>query len=264
MKEIWKEIINYENKYWVSNLGRIKSNYSGGKIISFQKNEDGYFKVSLYKKGKTKSFLVHRLVALHFIPNPRGVNTINHIDGNKENNCVDNLEWCTQKENMIHAEKNGLLNHPFGANSGKSTSFFQFSTKGELIKHWGCINDCARFLYEHNLEAKKFSNVRSLAACISKNLNLKQHICCGYIFSFYPEINIKEYKSLNKRYKRCKPIIAIDKKTGETYNFPSIRSLNGKIMPNGLKVEATYICKTCKGKRKSHGGYYWRYLRETN
>lgn len=100
--EIWKDIEGFEG-HQVSNFGRIKSlNYrrtGEERILKPGKNRGGYLFVILCKNGKQKLFLVHCLVAKAFIPNPNNWTQINHLDENKENNCVDNLEWCTAKYN---------------------------------------------------------------------------------------------------------------------------------------------------------------------
>lgn len=113
--EEWKSIKGYEGLYMVSNLGRVKSlcGFNGHeyvkreKILNPYKQKAGknYYRsvVKLSKDGSRKDFKVHRLVADAFIPNPELKSNINHIDGNPLNNRVDNLEWCTQKENIIHA-----------------------------------------------------------------------------------------------------------------------------------------------------------------
>ena len=109
--EIWKNISGYE-RYEVSNLGRVRNNKSG-KILSMRKAENGYLRVNL-RKGNVKYekptvIHVHRLVAEAFLAPIVGKNCVNHIDGDKENNCVDNLEWVTNKENTMHAIKTGLM-----------------------------------------------------------------------------------------------------------------------------------------------------------
>lgn len=109
--EIWKDVVGYDGLYQVSNLGRVKSvgsYYHKEIILKEQFFKQGYSKTTLYKKGKPKSFKTHRLVALAFIHNPENKPQINHKDGNKSNNCVDNLEWVSAKENMQHALKTGL------------------------------------------------------------------------------------------------------------------------------------------------------------
>lgn len=119
MKEIWKDIIEYENFYLVSNLGRIKSlRTTAIKKNSFNKKR--YNIVSLSKFGEQKTKIVHRLVAQAFIPNPNNLPQVNHKDGNKQNNRVDNLEWVTNRENRDHAIKNGLVANTRGIKNGMS------------------------------------------------------------------------------------------------------------------------------------------------
>ena len=101
--EKWKNIAGYEGKYQISSLGRVKSlNYRNTrkkKIIKLKKEKNGYIRVGLHYKGKQNLKSVHRLVAEAFIPNPNNYPIINHKDENKQNNRVDNLEWCTIKYN---------------------------------------------------------------------------------------------------------------------------------------------------------------------
>lgn len=125
MKEIWKDIPKFENYYQVSNLGRIKSktrkvnvriknnNHRTVKrqLITPAKTRDGYLKVSLSKDHKRYYFRVHRLVAQVFIPNPDNLPQINHIDENKENNRVDNLEWCDAKYNCNYGGRNSKIHN---------------------------------------------------------------------------------------------------------------------------------------------------------
>ena len=96
--EIWKPISGYEGLYEVSNYGRIRR--LTWKILNGTKHVGEYRRITLTKDKETKSFLVHRLVADAFISNPENLPIINHKDEHPENNCVENLEWCTQKHNM--------------------------------------------------------------------------------------------------------------------------------------------------------------------
>ena len=102
MKEVWKDVKGYEGLYRVSNFGRIWS-CRFGREISPAKSTDGYYQIRFYVNKSKKLFSVHRLVAMHFIPNPENKAQVNHKDGNVENNRVDNLEWATQSENLRHA-----------------------------------------------------------------------------------------------------------------------------------------------------------------
>lgn len=104
MTEIWKEI---DNRYSVSNLGRVKSNYANKeRIMRPTINQYGYLKVDLRNNGERAGVSVHRLVAMAFIPNPDNLPEVNHKDEDKTNNCVDNLEWCTTKYNCNYGTRN--------------------------------------------------------------------------------------------------------------------------------------------------------------
>ncbi len=107
MTEYWKDIdcVGY---YQVSNLGRVKST-RWNRILTPTIAAGGYYYVGISINGKGVLKRVHRIVGRTFIPNPENKRTINHIDGNKLNNNVENLEWCTHKENLEHACKMGLV-----------------------------------------------------------------------------------------------------------------------------------------------------------
>jgi hypothetical protein len=111
--EIWKDIQGFENQYQISSYGRVKSLSRHWKpiesILSLQRNKYGYLKIRLGRGvGNYREYKIHRLVAIHFILNPDNYREVNHIDGNKENNKVENLEWCTRSHNIKHAFKNKL------------------------------------------------------------------------------------------------------------------------------------------------------------
>jgi len=120
MEEIWKNVVGYEWLYMVSNLGRVKSinrltMYREGrvgltkeKILSQHSHYNGYLLVTLSKDGMRCKYLVHRLMALAFLPNPDNKPCINHINGVKADNRIENFEWCTQKENVRHYFKQRL------------------------------------------------------------------------------------------------------------------------------------------------------------
>lgn len=120
MEEIWKDIQGFEN-YQISNLGRVrtlnkyvrqglpKELVKKYKILKLIKNTHGYYSINLYKNTKCYRKDVHRLVAQAFIPIPKKLLQVNHIDGNKQNNDISNLEWVSAKENMQHASKMGLI-----------------------------------------------------------------------------------------------------------------------------------------------------------
>ena len=114
-KEIWKDIEGYIGKYQVSNLGRIRSllnshgkNLKNKKILSPCVDKKGYLRVGLSKNNRLSTHKVHRLVAKAFIPNSDNLPQVNHINGIKTDNTVNNLEWVSGSENVIHSFKIGL------------------------------------------------------------------------------------------------------------------------------------------------------------
>lgn len=150
MEEIWKDIAGYEGLYQVSNLGRVKSlTYSNQyttlnkeKILKQATNHRGYKCVSIgYNPRKT--ITVHRLVAQTFIPNTNNYSQVNHKDGNKQNNCVFNLEWCDNDYNMNHARFNGLLN---GRTQKLKKPIYQFNLDGGFVRKWESAEDACRSL----------------------------------------------------------------------------------------------------------------------
>lgn len=142
MKEVWKNIEEYLN-YQVSNLGRVRSlNYNGTKetkVLTPGKCRNGYLKILLYKDGIRETRLIHRLVAKVFILNIENKSHVNHKDGNKQNNCVDNLEWCSQSENVKHAIKKGLGHKP-------RYKVAQYDMYGNYIKLWGNVKEITKAL----------------------------------------------------------------------------------------------------------------------
>lgn len=146
MQEIWKNITDY-NDYQVSNLARIKSKF--GKPMSLNPDSKGYLKVNLWKNSKRKTLRVHRLMAIEFISNPNNLPFINHKDGNKLNNDLSNLEWCTQSHNAKHSfnelGNNNFKNYcSFGLDNIKSKKVYQYTKNGILIKAHNGVREAGR------------------------------------------------------------------------------------------------------------------------
>lgn len=101
--EIWIDIIGFQTLYKISNYGRVKSLRNGKEtILKLDENNCGYYRVTLFKDKKRHRFLVHRLVAEHFIPNPNNLPLVNHKDETTYNNHVSNLEWVDYSENQLY------------------------------------------------------------------------------------------------------------------------------------------------------------------
>lgn len=150
MEEIFKDIVGFEGRYQVSNLGNVKSlNYLGTKTPKNLKPVRHHLGYMIVKLGGNNWSMVHTLVAKAFIPNPEGKHCVNHIDGDKQNNAVWNLEWATYKENMEHAIRTGLRdphfnNKPSGDLNPTRKPVLQYTIDGHFIRKWECISEAAR------------------------------------------------------------------------------------------------------------------------
>ncbi|HRZ18590.1 MAG TPA: NUMOD4 domain-containing protein [Methanofastidiosum sp.] len=179
MEETWKDIPSYEGMYQASSLGRIKSLErislcampNGGiahrrikeKILKPYVIKSGYQVVSLSKEGKIKDFLVHRLIAQTFISNPNNKIWINHKNGIKKDNMINNLEWCNPSENIIHAYNNHLMKK---GSEHKDAKVVLMIKDNKIIKEFGSLHLAAEFVNVHNASIS--------SACIH------QHKCAGY------------------------------------------------------------------------------------
>lgn len=174
--EEWKDIQGYEGLYKVSNKGRVYST-STGTIITPKTNNKGYHHIILCKSGEKKSFLVHRLVASAFIPCKDPSLTVNHIDENRTNNEVENLEWCTLSQNIKmynenhpdrfkHRQYKGSRNRSFSKRLIK-----QMTKDGTIVRMWESITDI-----KHTLNYNNWS--------ISQCCDNKRKSAYGYIWQY--------------------------------------------------------------------------------
>ena len=185
--EIWKDIVGYEGRYKVSSLGKVLSlRYCGSDkshLLSPNPDHKGYLMIYLSKNGETKTFHIHRLVAKAFIPNPNNLPQVNHKDENKQNNSVENLEWC-----------DGIYNINYGTGIKRRT-------------------ETAKKSDAHILHIKKLHNANKI------------------------------------------PILMIDKNTKGIIK----RYDCGQAAADELHISKSSIYQVCKGRRKTVGGYMWKY-----
>lgn len=157
-KEDWMPINGYEGLYEVSSMGRVKSNermvYNGfamylrpERILKPNTLAKGYLQVTLYDGNSRKSFQVHRLVAQAFIRNNSNHPQVNHINGNKQDNRVQNLEWCNNSENQFHAWRIGLQRpHYCGGGADKKKRVALLDEDGNIEKEFGSILEASRYI----------------------------------------------------------------------------------------------------------------------
>ena len=238
-KEEWKQIVDSNGNFYISNYGRVKNvkpqHGTEPKIMKQCIDRLGYYKVHIPFPVRRKSVLVHRLVARMFIPNPNLYREINHKDGNKANNYVDNLEWCTRSYNVKHAFDTGLKVNKKGSEHPCAKKCYEYDMKGNLIKEWGSIAEAADFYKDVT------GNV--CAACSGKYKTFH-----GHIWSYKLEqINVNEHKPAT-----CE----------RTYQYSKDGEFIAEYFCMDDAVEATgvdksNITKCCLGKRKTAGGYIW-------
>ncbi|EJG0117201.1 NUMOD4 domain-containing protein [Staphylococcus pseudintermedius] len=164
--EVWKDVVGYEEYYQVSNEGRVRSldrytnNGNGcfvrkGRVLKQGVNRTGYNFVMLTNaNGEAKNCKVHRLVAITFIENPFNKKTVNHKDGNKTNNHIDNLEWATYSENMQHAIDTGLKPKYLNGQEGKKVA--KLTLENDIVEIYNSLKEAAE---RNSINSKTISKV---------------------------------------------------------------------------------------------------------
>lgn len=256
--EIWRYVMSEEigfYPYMVSNMGRVKSlNYKqtgDEKLLKANKTKQGYLQVFLYCKGEKKHFFVHRLVALMFLkPDPNldpNDLEVNHIDEDKTNNCVENLEWCT---------------HRYNINYGTCTERMKETIKTSVARAEGNAKKMKKvYQYNQNLE---LVNTYSSSICASKQTgysrgniceccNGRQKTAYGYVWS-YVELSSKEVLDLFERKNKSKQVFQYSTDLVLINVFPSLKNAS---LETGFS--AGWISQSCNGKQKTAYNYIWSY-----
>lgn len=235
--EKWKQIKLYP-EYEISNMGRVKYLIRKGPKPYKQKITYGGGKEGNYKTFKfinneiSKIESIHRIVALEFIdnPNPHNYNIVNHIDGNKSNNSVENLEWCSRSQNIHHAYDNNLIK--------SKRNVFALSEKNEIIKEFESLKDAGEYCNRDK------ANIH--VAIKSGNL-------CANLYWCYKEEYNPDKSNLKKNYKLNKKVKQICPHTNETIKiWCSVSEAQ-----RNLKINNISGCAT--GKHKTAGGFIWKY-----
>ena len=235
--EIWKEVI-LENvdiddkQYFVSNLGRFK-NSSGTIMDNYKVNENSYIRVYIYNK----TYALHRLIALAFIENPENKEQVNHIDGIKLNNSVQNLEWVSNKENQIHKFQIGLGNN-------FTKKIVQYDLEMNKIKEFKSIAGAAK---ELNIGKTNINGV----------LKNRRKTAGGFVFKYIEDENIDFSKKITVNKNRGRKVVQynLEMNVIKIHNSISDAARNVNIHKNN-------IWAVINSFRKSAGGFIWKYLEE--
>ena len=177
MSEIWKDIVGYEGKYQISSLGNIRSlRYNGGNHVRNLvpiDNGHGYLSIALCDgEGKRKKFYIHRLVADAFLDNTDNLPQVNHLDHDRKNNSVDNLEWCSVHDNLLYGTTHSRSVETLRATYPSRKAVAQYDVTGNLVAIFNSTRDAAR---------KTGIDSSSISRCCNNKMNKAG----GYNFAFY-------------------------------------------------------------------------------
>ena len=234
--EVWKTITKYP-EYKISNKGRIKYQIRKGKepykykISIGGKTSCGYLDFSLRLNNKKIRITIHRLVAIEFIPNPNKYTIVNHKDGNKQNNNVENLEWCSSSQNIQHGYDNDLI-------SGKR-KIYALNKKNEILRQFNSVKEAAE---HYNICGS------NIGAALTGRYKTS-----GGIYWCYVEKYDSTKTNLLTKNKLEKTVKQIDINTKNVINI--FESISKAQRTTGINN----ICKCVLGKSKSAGGFKWEY-----
>lgn len=265
-KEIWKDVVGYEGFYQISSLGRVKSmerlvvDSIGRKIPIHERmmkifvdKRSGYPFVSLSKDGGNEKICIHTLIANAFIPNPESLPCVNHIDQDRGNSVLENLEWCTYSYNNTYGEANAKRKESLRKTlTGKHKLIYQFTTDGELVK-----------IYVHGVNRFEEELGFTIQDCLDGRCKTSH----GFVFSYNSTFSYKE--DLPKRHQKWVYLVNENGEILEKYKSVSEAARNngfdrhylsrndvidGMVRVNGLifiveKKENEYIPKGRKGPR---------------
>lgn len=251
--EKWRDCVGYEGLYQVSNYGNVRSLdklvwnrfeyiHRQGKLMKTNVDKYGYVRVVLCKKGHRTNEQIHRLVALAFLDNPNNLPQVNHKDTNKQNNFVDNLEWCTNLCNMHHAFENIDFNYD-------TTPVVKIDIETNIvIREYNSITEAAKDIADNPINILRSCNFDNDS---TKGYRWRKNIDGEYKVGDYIDLP-KLYHPSTKRRKVAK---ILDGNVVEVYN-----SIMEAARTNSCKNSSISMC--CKGKIKQHHGFKWKYYEE--
>lgn len=226
---MWLPVIGFEDRYLISNDGRVLDIRSGSELRHYM-DRDGYHIVHFISGKKTINRRVHRLVALAFIPNPHNKPTVNHIDENKDNNAVENLEWATFKEQIHHGTRNARVR-----SSMESCEIQQLDNENHLVATYPSIREAA------NVMGVRPANILNV-------LKGRQQTSCGYRWHYSDEA-----KPLKSGRKDSTPILQLTNDGTVVARYRSIQAAS-----KALHISPAGIWDCLAGRRLTNGGFIWK------
>ena len=237
---MWKKIIvdEKETNYSISETGEVKNDVSG-RLLN-PSIQQGYCHVGLTIDGKIRRFRVHRLVAIAFIENPENKPYVNHIDGCRSNNSVENLEWCTPAENTQHAVRTGLMSPT------REKRVIQYSLDGEKIQEFISLSEAAR-------------QTGSQGAKITLCCQFQRKTHNGFQWR-YKEDEQDRVQKVNESPTKKKAVAQINPKTNEVIaTYESIADAARAV--NGTSSAIIHVIKGDK-QTKTHKGFGWKLVED--
>lgn len=260
--EVWKPVVGYEGLYEVSSFGRVKSldntilhkdgitTFRKGRILKSKTERNGYMRVVLSKESKHIHYSIHRLVAYAFIPNPYEFPCVNHKDENKQNNHVDNLEWCTHKYNNNYGNFSEKLSSSLRKNGNKNIRrVLQVSLDGTILKEYECMND---------VKIYGFCPAKVGRCCRNKNHNF---VHLNYIWVFKEDEDTIErkvdlYKTVRNH--TIRRVIVMKYPQMEFIGIYDSLAHVSKV----FNIPKSCICLCCNNKQIQSKGYTFKYAEQ--
>lgn len=245
--EVWRPVLQMNNRYLVSNKGRVKalpnSNHKKTLMLHQCQMKSGYMIVHLRNNGKSKTWPVHRLVAYAFLPHTAEEKEVNHKDENPLNNNVENLEWCTHLYNMNYGTLLERMRKKNTNNVALSKKVGKYTLNGDLVCVYPSVRDVKR--------TESIKGFKTIYECCNGNI----HSAHGYMWAYIDEEPLQKIMPCKRKYSTAKCEVNqydVDGKYINTYGSITEAS-------KAVDVASTNITACCKGKYKTSGGYIWKY-----